>query len=131
MHWHNVDSELTSSQKTRANAYIEHHVSEPEATNRIESASILNSCHCWALGFDEHIVGPDNETVLEDDYTDVNEVDVDEGELCLHVDNHTSVVSEVNDCTVIKVKSKWGWYGVYETGPSIYKGVDKYYEEQE
>jgi hypothetical protein len=73
LHWHNVDTELSAQQKTRADTYIEFSEANCTAGGRVSSASIVKTCHSWALAFTEHIVGPDNGTVLSDDYTEVSQ----------------------------------------------------------
>jgi hypothetical protein len=123
MHWHNVDTELTSLQASRADAWLEFNEADPDSTNRISSASIYSSCHSYAFRYSQHLLGYDQQTILDSDYYENQCPQLDD--LCKHNDNHTSIVNEVgSSCNIIKVESKWGFYGVYITNPSIYGGIN-------
>ena len=129
MHWHIASSDLVDEQIEYANAYAEYHYAALTAGNRLDDASIYAWCHSWALGLSHPIKGPDNETLLDDDYFEISLSVADTHDFCVHADNHTSKVGSKNPCTgaISTVVSKWGPYGVYITGPGIYGGITAYY----
>jgi len=131
MHWHNVDTDLTAQQKARANTYIEYHSSQDwiDDDYRFDDASILKTCHSWALGTTEHLVGPDQLLKLANEYTEVDEEEATEWDLGQCQDNHTCKVEDLDPETGVRlVRSKVGFYGYYECHPDdCYGGVVQYW----
>ena len=128
-HWHIASSGLVDEEVDYANEYAEYHYAALTASNRDQDAFIDVFCHSWALGRSHPMVGPDNETLLEDDYVDILECYAERGDFCVHANNHTSKVESKNPCTsnVLTIESKWGPYGVYETVAGVYGGIETCY----
>ena len=131
MHLHNGDcSDLTSTQKSRANIYIENERDYLLDVNRQGSASNDSTCHSWAFSMCVHLVGNDIQTWYNDECVEINESEAEYDDYAKHSDQHSSKVEEVDEetCTVTKIISKMGWYGVYITVPDIYDGITSFHK---
>jgi len=112
------NSDLISTEKTRANTYLEYYSSW--ADNRTASAHAEYNCHGWALETSSvWLVDP--ATMFDHDYDEKSYDDAQVGDRVQHQYDHTSKITVINTICGIKViaevEQKCGRYGRYKTGP--------------
>lgn len=130
-HWHRITN-FSTTEQADADRACEYHYGEPDASNRLLSATTSFNCHAYALSHRSDVwnVGP--QVTLNNDFTQCTLCGhtPQVGDVVKYTGDHTAVIDALTPTT--KVISKWGAYGKYRTGAALsnYGYISSYWREK-